>query len=200
MNYLAHAWLSFDDPEILVGNLISDFVKGKRKFDYPPGIQLGIHLHRLIDTFTDDHPATRSAKEVFRPAYRLYSGAFVDVVYDHFLARDSAEFPGDTLQNFSQRVYRTIDQYQQWLPDSFQRMFPYMKAQDWLYHYREPSGTIKSFGGVVRRAAYLAESDTAARLFTEHYQLLGDCYRQFWADLRPFAFGEFKSLKENGLR
>lgn len=30
MNYLAHAYLSFDEPEILVGNMISDFVKGKK--------------------------------------------------------------------------------------------------------------------------------------------------------------------------
>jgi hypothetical protein len=29
MNYLAHAYLSFNEPDILVGNLISDFVKGK---------------------------------------------------------------------------------------------------------------------------------------------------------------------------
>lgn len=198
MNYLAHAWLSFDDPEVLLGNLISDFVKGKRKFDYPQGIQLGIHLHRLIDTFTNNHPVTRMAKEVFRPAYRLYSGAFVDVVYDHFLARDPVEFPGEELKTFSNEVYRTIEDYQQWLPEGFRRMFPYMKAQDWLYHYRERSGTIKSFGGVVRRAVYLTESDRAAELFDEHYQLLGDYYRQFWADLKPFAFGEFKSLKESG--
>ena len=33
MNYLAHAYLSFNDPEILVGNMISDFVKGKKKAD-----------------------------------------------------------------------------------------------------------------------------------------------------------------------
>ena len=31
VNYLAHAYLSFGDPEILTGNLISDFVKGKKK-------------------------------------------------------------------------------------------------------------------------------------------------------------------------
>ena len=30
MNYLAHAYLSFGDPGILTGNMISDFVKGKR--------------------------------------------------------------------------------------------------------------------------------------------------------------------------
>ena len=30
MNYLAHAYLSFGYSELLVGNLISDFVKGKK--------------------------------------------------------------------------------------------------------------------------------------------------------------------------
>ena len=49
MNYLAHAFLSFDDPELLVGNMISDFVKGKQKFGYPSGIQEGIALHRAIE-------------------------------------------------------------------------------------------------------------------------------------------------------
>jgi acyl carrier protein phosphodiesterase len=53
MNYLAHAYLSFGIPEITLGNLISDFVKGKKKNDYPAAIQRGIMLHRAIDTFTD---------------------------------------------------------------------------------------------------------------------------------------------------
>ncbi len=79
MNYLAHAYLSFNDPEILVGNMISDFVKGKKKFDYPTGIQAGIMLHRIIDTFTDNHPCTGKAKSFSAPL-RLYSGAFIDVV------------------------------------------------------------------------------------------------------------------------
>jgi acyl carrier protein phosphodiesterase len=30
MNYLAHAYLSFGEPDILAGNMISDFVKGKK--------------------------------------------------------------------------------------------------------------------------------------------------------------------------
>jgi acyl carrier protein phosphodiesterase len=51
MNYLAHAYLSFKHEDILLGNLISDFVKGKKKFDYPLLIQKGITLHRNIDTF-----------------------------------------------------------------------------------------------------------------------------------------------------
>lgn len=194
MNYLAHAYLSFNHPEILVGNMISDYVKGKKKFDYPPAIQKGIILHRAIDTFTDEHPATKKAKEVFRPHYRLYSGAFVDVVYDHFLATDNREFPGSSLLNFSAQVYTMLDGYTQWFPDPFNRIFPYMKEQNWLFNYQEKWGIEKSLGGVVRRAAYLTESDTAFRLFVEHYQLLSGCYRQFWADLQPFARRQFDLL------
>lgn len=194
MNYLAHAYLSFDDPEILTGNLISDFVKGRRKFDYPERIQKGIMLHRAIDTFTDEHAATHRAKQVFRPHYRLYSGAFVDVVYDHFLACDEGEFTASSLFDFSQRVYAALDKQVAWLPDRFALMFPYMKSQNWLYNYREKWGTGKSFGGLVHRAAYLIESDTAYQLFDSHYQLLQDCYRQFWADMKPYARRMFDAM------
>lgn len=187
MNYLAHAYLSFGQPEIIVGNLISDFVKGKKKFDYPLGIQNGIVLHRNIDSFTDAHPATKDAKEIFRPHYRLYAGAFIDVVYDHFLANDENEFNETTLFSFSQSVYAILEEHKQWFPERFERMFPYMKMQNWLFHYRMIEGTEKSFGGLVRRSAYLKESETACNLFEQYYQLLQHCYRLFWADMKPFA-------------
>ncbi len=180
----------------MVGNLISDFVKGKKKFDYPQGIQKGIALHRAIDTYTDAHEATRTAKEIFRPHYRLYSGAFVDVVYDHFLAIDENEFSEESLLEFTQQVYATAGYYISWFPEQFAMMFPYMKNHNWLFNYRTRWGTEKSLGGVVRRAAYLTESETAFNLFEAHYQPLQDCYRHFWAELKPFARNQFEMLKQ----
>jgi acyl carrier protein phosphodiesterase len=197
MNYLAHAYLSFNDPGILTGNMISDYVKGKKKFDYPSVIQNGIALHRAIDTFTDAHEATKEAKEIFRPAYRLYSGAFVDVVYDHFLAGDSNEFTEDSLHNFSLQVYKTLDGYTAHFPEKFANSFPYMKQHNWLYNYRTRWGIEKSLGGVVRRATYLTESETAFALFEQHYQLLQGCYRHFWTELKPFAKLQFELLQNN---
>lgn len=194
MNYLAHAYLSFNHPDILVGNMISDFVKGKKKFDFPQDIQKGIMLHRMVDTFTDTHEATKEAKEVFRPHYRLYSGAFVDVVYDHFLAADPSEFSEPALLGFSKQVYAMLDEQAQWLPERFALMFPYMKEHNWLFNYRTRWGTGKSLGGVVRRSTYLTESDTAYHLFEQHYQLLQDCYRHFWASVKPFAKEQFDLL------
>jgi len=195
MNYLAHAYLSFNDPEILVGNLISDFVKGKKKLDYPEGIQHGITLHRIIDAYTDEHKATKEAKEYFRSSYRLYSGAFVDVLYDHFLALDENEFSEKSLYDFSVKVYATLEEHRTWMPERFASMFPYMKSYNWLFNYRSLRGTKSSLGGVVRRAKYLTESDTAAILFQEHYQPLRECYRQFWKDAKPFVRTQFDIIK-----
>jgi acyl carrier protein phosphodiesterase len=125
----------------------------------------------------------------------LYSGAFVDVVYDHFLAIDETEFSASSLHSFSEQVYTILEKYKQWLPERFAILFPYMKSQNWLFNYRTLHGTMKSFGGVVRRAAYLAESDTASRLLEKHYQPLQQCYRQFWKDVKPFAGRQFELLR-----
>jgi acyl carrier protein phosphodiesterase len=167
--------------------MISDYVKGKKKFDYPEGIQKGIALHRAIDEFTDMHPATKEAKEVFRPHYRLYAGAFIDVVYDHFLANDKDEFDKESLALFSTGCYTAIDNYAIHLPEPFARMFPHMKTQDWLFNYREKWGMQKSFGGLVRRAAYITDADTAFVLFEQHYDLLQKCYNYFFKEVKAFA-------------
>jgi acyl carrier protein phosphodiesterase len=77
-------------------------------------------------------------------------------------------------------------------------MFPYMKDQNWLYNYRTHTGTEKSFGGLVRRAAYLDDSSAAISLFEKNYQPLQECYRQFWADARPFVRSQFEILRPAG--
>lgn len=184
MNYLAHAYFSFQQPEWLVGNMISDFIKGRLQYDYPARIQQGIRLHRSIDAFTDEHPATKQAKEIFRPHYRLYAGAFVDVVYDHFLANDVNHFnTPEALNAFAQNTYDTLLKYYDVLPERFQQMYYRMREQNWLYNYRERWGMEKSFGGVVYRSRYLTESDTAFSLFEKHFEELQQCYNAFVPDL-----------------
>jgi acyl carrier protein phosphodiesterase len=192
MNYLAHAYLSFNEPEILVGNLISDFVKGKKKFEYSPGIQKGINVHRAIDNFTDTHAATRTAKEIFRPHYRLYAGAFVDVVYDHFLAIDKNEFTQASLPAFAENTYKLVQPFMQALPERFQKIFPYMKEQNWLNNYQYRWGIAQSLAGVARRSAYLTEADTAFKLFEENYKYLQECYAGFFPLLKNFVIQQLR--------
>lgn len=191
MNYLAHAYLSFNDPETVVGNMISDFVKGKQKDDYAINITRGIMLHRAIDSYTDAHPATSKAKEFFRPFYRLYSGAFVDIVYDHFLANDSFIFSETDLSAFSQKTYRILDSHIEVLPSRFGAMLPYMKQHDWLFNYRYTWGIANSFRGLVHRAQYIDDSNTAFEVFEKNYAALQDCYNEFMPDVTRHAREQF---------
>ena len=195
MNYLAHAYLSFNHPEILTGNMISDFVKGKKKFDYSPVIQQGIKLHRAIDEFTDFHPVTQTAKAYFKKDYRLYSGAFIDVIYDHFLANDTTAFASPVELNlFCQATYISLTDNSAVLPPKFLQILPYMQQQNWLYHYSFREGIEKSFGGLVRRAAYLSESEIAFKIFNEHYETLEECYQLFFPSLKKFAHEQLAEL------
>lgn len=188
MNYLAHAWLSFNKPDILAGNMISDYIKGKKQFDYPQAIQKGIRLHRAIDNYTDSHAATQQLKSFFRPQYRLYSGAFADVVYDHFLANDTQEFVNEAaLQLFAVNTYQMLEPYKSWFPPQFEMMFPYMKQYDWLYNYRHTRAIEKSFEGLVKRSAYLTESRIAFELFNEFYAEMQLCYTAFFPDLKKYT-------------
>ena len=223
MNYLAHAYLSFEITDITVGNMISDFVKGKQKLDYPIAIQQGIMLHRFIDSFTDSHAVTRQAKSFFKEAYGLYAGPLVDVVYDHFLANDPLRFPetgekgpaagdgtrgpeggaigdeetgGTGLKAFAQKTYERLSSRQALMPERFGRFFHYMRAQDWLFNYRYKQGIFNSFEGLARRAAYMGSSERAAQLFEKHYSGLEACYTDFFPALQDFALRTLEQLQE----
>jgi acyl carrier protein phosphodiesterase len=194
MNYLAHAYLSYNHSEILVGNMVSDFVKGTSKLGFSGKVQKGITLHRDIDAFTDSHPETKKAKEIFRPHYRLYSGAIMDVLYDHFLANDESIFTETSLKEFTRQVYKQLELHTTELPERFVHVFTYMRTEDWLYHYRTKEGMRKSLAGLIRRAAYLSESETAYKLFLEHFDFLNDCYHGFFKDVKLYAKQRLEEL------
>ena len=177
MNYLAHAYLSFGDPEVLAGNMISDFIKGKRKFDYPPRILAGIDFHREIDRFTDFHPISKGSADIYRPHYGLYCSAFIDVVYDHFLARQLAA--EEQFKQFTDGVYRQLQKQIDLLPVGFARMMPYMIRDNWLFNYQFDDGIKQSFAGLVHRAD-LSDSATAYQLLRKHYDQLNDDFDFFF--------------------
>lgn len=151
--------------QILIGNIISDFVKGKKQYDFNSMIQKGIKLHRSIDSFRRSS-CNQEMKEVFKPAYGLYA-VLTDIVYDYFLANDSNEFTShQELELFSINSYMHIEKKLAELPTII-LIFPYMKQYE--IFVRHPWGIQKSFTGLVKRAKCCLEApDTAYRIFTEN--------------------------------
>lgn len=194
MNYLAHAYLSFGDAELLAGNMLSDFIKGKKRFSYPERIQNGIILHRAIDEFTDNHPVTATAKQFFKPIYGLYAAPFTDIAYDHFLATDETIFKGDELSQFANTTYRVLQQFEGWFPPVFVGVFHYMQLHNWLYGYKYTEGIFRSFNGLVRRAKYMDDAQPACGIFIKYYDELKDCYSKFFPELKAHAYSTMRSL------
>ena len=191
LNYLAHAYLSFGSEYILVGNMVSDFVKGKAILQFPDPVQRGIRLHRLIDAFTDAHPVTKAASQHLAPAVGRYSGAFLDIIYDHFLATDTSRFLPGALEPFTVGVYALLRKQTPILPPAFIQTLGYMEKFNWLFHYSQRSGIQRSLEGMVRRAAYLPDDAPVYSLFEQHYAELGNSYRLFFPELEAYTRQQF---------
>lgn len=188
MNYLAHAYLSFNDPEILTGNMISDFIRGKQFDQFEGNIRNGILLHRYIDQFTDEHPVTQNIKTLFKNDFRLYASPITDVIYDYFVANDPDNFSSkENLMSFTQDTYRLLHQNEIHFPERFRTIFPYMQSQNWLYHYGETDGIFKSLKGLERRASYLNNIEKAFEIFLTNREYIHDLYNQYFSELRAGA-------------
>ncbi len=126
MNYLAHAFLSGNNHDLLVGNFIADHLRGNRFTNFSPAIIEGIYHHRRIDTFTDAHPAFKASKRQFYDGFERYSGILIDIYFDYFLARDFEEHSMIPLNQFSEEVYTVYQQSRELLPQSSSRFLDYV--------------------------------------------------------------------------
>ena len=186
MNFLAHSYLSFSEEQ-LVGNMIADFVKNRDVARLPESIQKGIKLHRAIDTFTDAHPLIHEAKAPFRPLVRLYSGAFVDVAFDYFLANDTTENSQREWQEHSREVYAVLRRYEEFLPEVFKKVLDKMQQDDWLYNYRNEWGIEYSFRNVVNKAQFLDKTTNVFPAFLANKDFLREKYEIFFPEIKSFV-------------
>ena len=182
MNFLAHTFLSFTDEQI-VGNMIGDFIKNKNRQNLSEEIQQGITLHRAIDAFTDLHPKVLEAKTVFQPIVRLYSGAFVDVVFDYFLANDAKIKSPSEWRKFTSHVYAVLNKHEKDLPESFRQVLPRMEKDNWLYNYREDWGIEFSIRNVLNKAKYLNKNLAVFEVFLSSKPELQNHFDHFFPDV-----------------
>ncbi len=195
MNFLAHAFLSFGQDEILIGNFIGDFVKGKMIDTYPTGIRQGIRLHREIDNFTDTHPLVKVSQSYLRPTFGHYSTVITDVFFDYFLGKYWEKYSSKSLETFVEETYETISKHEEDLPKQFKEMFFWMKSQNWLLNYRTIEGIQKSLSGLSRRARFDSKMELATGFLLEKEDEFQLIFFSFFKDLETFAREKLKEIQ-----
>jgi len=119
---------------------MADAVKGNHYDQYSVGIQVGIKLHRFIDSFTDSHPVYRQSKHRLHDKFGHYAGVIMDIVYDHFLAKNWIQFSTIELEDYADNFYNLLQTNYDILTDKTQNSLPYMIDNNWLVSYKSLAG------------------------------------------------------------
>jgi acyl carrier protein phosphodiesterase len=183
MNFLAHLYLSGENETIILGNFIADAVKGSKFEHIPSGLIQGIKLHREIDRFTDHHPVFRMSKNRLSPVYGKFSGVIVDVYYDHYLAKNWADFSRYDLGRYVDSTYKLLLRNYTLLPQRSRRILPFMIAQNWLVGYADLDKLARVFLGMSRRSRFSSGMENAVDDLKRDYLLYEEEFRIFFPDI-----------------
>lgn len=185
---MAHLYLSGSDPDVMIGNFIGDFVKGRNQAEhFSAGIVKGIDLHRTIDAFTDSHAVVSQSKKRLFPAYRHYAGVIVDIYYDHFLAKDWSRYHADPLPDYAAACYALLASRKKELPEQVTFMLPYMMQGNWLVNYGKLEGIHRALSGMARRASFVSKMEEAVKDLEMHYELFQQEFDVFFPQLKKHA-------------
>jgi len=132
MNFLAHSLFGFDDSALIAGQFCGDFVRGRDLSRFPAGIEQGIRLHRHLDVFTDHYPALQDYRHQMHGVPRRFSGIIVDVLFDHYLARNWEQFSERTLEEHAVMVQEALREHEANFPTSLKRFMAALEKHEIL--------------------------------------------------------------------
>ncbi|MBP5588995.1 MAG: DUF479 domain-containing protein [Bacteroidales bacterium] len=188
---MAHIYLSGDSEEIIIGNYIADFIRGKEYLNYPDQIRRGIIIHRHIDAFTDRHPVVHRSKLLFTKKYHKYAGVITDILYDHFLTKTWNLFSRKPIESVSYNFYMAMVNNFEVLPDNVKQMISSFIINDWIESYQTVNGIRKVLKTMSKTTKLPDETRFAIRELKRNYNSLEDDFLEFFPQLIEYVENEF---------
>jgi len=179
MNWLAHIFVSENDIDYQLGNLLSDHLKGKLWEGSSEKYAQGVTMHKNIDLYTDTHECVLTSKSRLGDSGYL-RGVVIDIVYDHLLLKHwqlySTQSLDDFIDEFNQNAWRAIKTY----PEKARAFVSKLILSNCLTSYASMEGIKIAFERVDRRlSARLAAKDNTSGYFALVNQRLPDIEQDF---------------------
>lgn len=194
MNYLAHFYLSGKDEGLILGNFIADFIQNREVASFEPSIQKGIRLHRLIDTYTDNHPMIRQGTKRLHPFHHKYAPVIIDVYYDYLLGHNWLLYSHESTQDFANQIYRILESNFDALPVVLQKRLPFMIEHNWLLGYTTQAGLAFVFERMQKRMNFPVNLDTAVGILLEHFDSFDAEFKVFFQDIMDYVVVKRQNL------
>jgi acyl carrier protein phosphodiesterase len=194
MNFLAHLYLSQNDTNIMIGNFIADHIRGNKYEEFSKEIQQGIFLHREIDTFTDAHKVVRKSKRRLHKRYRHYDGVIIDIFFDHFLAKNWANYSAIPLDIYTNAINNLFHEISSELPIKSQQFIKYMIEYNILFNYQFEEGIEKVLNGMNHRTKGKSQMNLAIEDLQILHKEFEEDFTVFYKDLLYFTNQKLKEL------
>ncbi len=194
MNYLAHIYLSGENELLTIGNFMADGIRGHQYLQFHPEIQKGVLLHRTIDTFTDAHPIYRKSKHRLHEKYGHYSGVIMDIVYDHFLAKNWSKYHPTELKVYTENFYKLLQKHCDLLTEKTKDMMPYMIERDWLMSYATLGGLELILYQMDHRTKHRANMPAAMQELAQFYTEFEEEFTAFFEELQAVCKKRLEEL------
>lgn len=190
MNFLAHNYLSFQQPGLIVGNYLGDFLRNQEVKKLPLPIKAGVILHRKIDSFTDHHPVVREGTALLHNTMGKYAPVVLDIYFDFLLSRNWHDFHNHALSEFCDISYDVLLKHRDSMSERVAARMEKMVSDRWLEKYQSYRGLERIFDFLHKRAKFESNLVAAPVVLRSLQDQLENIFLRFFPDIIVFARSE----------
>lgn len=183
MNFFAHLILADATVPSRVGNLLGDFSRGLDSAALPPEVLAGLHNHRRVDQFTDQHPQVRQMKSSFTRQRRRFAGIALDLLFDHFLLVHWHQYSVIPKQQLVAQLYDDLLSGQALMPDRMQQVTSRLVEHDWFRSYESLDGIAYALDRIATRIRFKHGFEGVGSELEMHYEQFECGFHQFAREL-----------------
>lgn len=183
MNYLAHAFLSPDDPLIMMGNLWGDLIKPRDYILIPEAMIQGIEMHKKIDAYTDQHAAVDEMIRILRPFQGKYTPVVADVLMDYMLSKNWGRYHSSTIEEFCDSSYHIVRRNLSFLPERIHPRIHRMLGDRWLESCKNRNRMERTLKMLSMRASFDNQIPDAMMPYDLHEERMDQLFADFFEDL-----------------
>ena len=168
MNHLAHFFLAPADDEARAGTLLGDFARGADLSGYAPRVELGIRLHRRIDSIVDASPQVAALRTLVEPPLRRYAGILLDVFFDHALIHNWQDLSDTPSERYRESVYASLARTEPAMPAIAREVSARMRSHDALAACASHAGVARTLERITLRLKRPAPLREGAAILARH--------------------------------
>ncbi len=182
MNYLGHLVLSPFQATIRTANLVADWIDILDYSSLSKEIQIGIELHRAIDSFTDHHPAVREMNRLLRPLLHKYSPVGSDLIIDFLIAHHWYRFHNCSYTAFCSDMYIQMEISKIYFPDLIATRISKMVGYRWLDNKQDSKSWQYTLLNMDKRARFPSNFVGVQHLLLDKFAVFRSLFESFYLE------------------